>query len=119
MRDEHIKRNTAVFIGLLLLAGLTNLFTRTGEQLVNTLMFCLNFSLIAGLLLFWMDSVRRRLLPVRARSYILASAWFMLLHLLLRIVKYRIVTDSVLISRYIVYGYDLSIAMMPTLFLLR
>ena len=75
-------RNTWLFFGFLLLGGITNLLTRTRISVVDTFMFSANFMIYIGLLIFWMQSVWDRLLPTRARSYILASAILMIFYLL-------------------------------------
>ena len=44
------QKRTGLFLGVLLFAGVCNMFTRTKIPFLNTLMFCLNFLLCAGLL---------------------------------------------------------------------
>ena len=111
-------RNTALFIGCLLLAGVCNVFSRSDEPLLNSILFCLNFAICASLLLFWMQSVRSRLLPTRARSYTVAAAILMLVYLLLRAFKYRVAGDSALLNRYAVYAYWTPQMLIPALFLM-
>ena len=83
-------RNTLVFIGFFLLAGIANVLSMLFGSELSTLMTCLNYLIFLGLLLFWIEAVRVRLLPSRGRTYILSAAFLMLLHMLLRIFKYRI-----------------------------
>ena len=109
-------KNTWLFIGFFLLAGVCNLLNRTGVTWLGSLMFSLNFFIYAGLLLFWLQSVRVRLLPTRARSYILASAQMMLGALLLRVFRYRAVAAETLLSRFAAYAYWLYTLLIPTLF---
>ena len=71
-------KGTLLFIVFVLIAGICNLLTRSGSTLFDSLMFSVNFTIYAGLLLFWIHSVRSRLLPTKARSYILSSAILML-----------------------------------------
>jgi len=111
-------RNTALFIGGLLLAGVCNVFSRSDEPLLNTVLFCANFAIYAGLLLYWMQSVRSRLLPTMARSYTVAAAILMLVYLLLRAFKYRVAGDSVVLNRYAVYTYWTPQMLIPALFLM-
>lgn len=118
MAPDRQNRNTAVFLGVLALAGVCNLFTRSAAPFVGTLMFCLNFALYAGLLLFWLRSVRERLLPTKARSYIVAAGLLMLSYLLLRVIKYRAVLNVPAPSRYAVYAYWTPQILIPTLFLM-
>ncbi len=110
------RKRTGLFLGVLGLAGVCNLFTRTSVLFLNTLMFCLNFLLCAGLLLYWMQSVRARLLPTKARTFIVAAVALMLGYLILRVFKYRIVTDAVLPARYAVYAYWTPQLLIPALF---
>ena len=49
-------RNTLLFLGFLLLAGLAYNHTREGSAAQQTLLFLVNFMIYAGLLLFWMQS---------------------------------------------------------------
>lgn len=111
-------RNTALFIGLLLLAGVCNALQRMKAPFVETLLFCVNFIIYASLLLFWMQSVRARLLPTRARAYVVAAAILMLAYLVLRVFKYRIVGDALTPQRYAVYAYWTPQTLIPTLFLM-
>lgn len=110
-------RNTWLFFGFLLLGGITNLLTRTRISVVDTFMFSANFMIYIGLLIFWMQSVRDRLLPTRARSYILASALLMIFYLLVRVLRFRILTE-VVIRRYVDYAYNIPMVLVPTLFLM-
>ena len=105
-----------LFIGFYLLAGVFNLLTKTSITLVDSLMFCLNFAVYAGMILFWAQSVRTRLLPSGARSYILLSAALMLGAILFRTFKYRILTGEIAISRYTTYAYWIYTILIPTLF---
>ena len=111
------KRSTGVFIGLLLLSGIINLLTRTHIPFVDTCMFCLNIMINIGLLIFWMQSVRVRLLPTRARSYIIVSVPLMIFFLLVRVLRFRILTE-VVIRRYVDYAYNIPQILVPTLFLM-
>ena len=72
---------TCVFIALLLLAGIAYLFTRTQIAFVDTFMFSANFMIYIALLISWLYSVRDRLLPTKARSYITASVVLMATYL--------------------------------------
>ena len=107
-----------LFIGFYLLAGVCNLLARTGITLLDSLMFSLNFAIYAGMILFWAQSVRTRLLPSGTRSYILLSAALMLTAFLLRTFKYRILTGEIAVSRYTTYAYWLYTILIPTLFLM-
>lgn len=111
-------RNIWLFVGFLLLAGLCYLFSRTQEPFLNSVLFCANYTIYAGLLLFWMQSVRARLLPTRARRCILAAAVLMHLYLALRVFKYRIAGDAVVSTRYAVYAYWVPQMLIPALFLM-
>ena len=117
MKTKQV-RNTALFVGCLLLAGVCNVFSRSDEPLLNTVLFCVNFAIYAGLLLFWMQSVRSRLLPTSARSYIVAAVILMLAYLLVRVFKYRVAGAAVVLNRYAVYAYWTPQMLIPALFLM-
>ncbi len=110
-------RNTWLFFGFLLLGGITNLLTRTRISIIDTFMFSANFMIYIGLLIFWMQSVRVRLLPTRARSYIITAAALMIVYLLIRVLRFRILTE-VVVRRYVDYSYNIPLVLGPTLFLM-
>ena len=110
-------RNTLLFLGFLLLAGLAYNHTREGSAAQQTLLFLANFMIYAGLLLFWMQSVHTRMLPSRARDYMIASAIFMLAFLTLRVLKYHLIIVPLLL-RYATYLYYVPMALIPALFLM-
>lgn len=118
MADRKEIKQTIVFIGFLIVSGVCYLFTGTDNLFLNTVMFSANFLIYSGLLLYWMQSVRSRLLPTKARAYILAAAFLMLLYLTLRVFKYRIAEADAIPSRYAVYAYWIPQLMIPTLFLM-
>ena len=111
------KNNTILFSGFLLLAGIAYLFTRTQIAIVDTFMFSANFMIYIGLLIGWMNSVRDRLLPTKARGYIVAAAILMMVELLVRFLRFRILTEIV-IRRYTDYAYNIPLILIPTLFLM-
>ena len=65
MTTHHVKRNTWLFIGFFILAGMCYLLTRTNRLFLNTFMFSANFMIYIGMLIFWIQSVRARLLPTK------------------------------------------------------
>ena len=116
----HITRqnkNVWLFVGFLLLAGVANLLSRSGNTLVDTLLSSVNDLIFIGLLLFWSQSVRTRLLPTKSRTCILGISYLMLLYLLLRIFKYALLQGTFLI-RYAVYAYWIPQMLIPALFLM-
>ena len=116
MRIQENK-NTWLFFGFLLLGGITNLLTRTRISIVDTFMFSANFMIYIGLLIYWMQSVQARLLPTRARSYIVTAAMLMIVELLVRVLRFRILTE-VVVRRYTDYAYNIPLVLVPTLFLM-
>ena len=115
-------RNTIVFIGLLLLAGMLHIAedfchnVPSPDYSLVTMLFCLVFMIYSGLLLFWIRSVHTRLLPSNARSCLIAAALLMLLYLSLRTFKYRIAGGSIGI-RICWYAFYIPMTMIPALFL--
>lgn len=112
------RKKLYIFIAFFILAGICNAIMRGDDALFASLMFSLNFSIYSGLLVYWMESVRVRLLPSRCRTYILTSAALMLLFLILKICKYRVFSNIIVPSRYIEYLYLIPTILIPTLFLM-
>ena len=117
MKNKRIHNGTWLFVFFFALAGCAYLLTRTDNLLLGSVMFTVNFAIYIGLLIFWMQSVRERLLPIRARTYLLAASFLMLTYLLLRVYKYRIANAAVLI-RYTSYAYYVPMMLIPALFLM-
>ena len=111
---------TLIFIAFLMFAGVLQVLQATEHRYLNAFYFCLHFLVLTGLLLFWTQSVRRRLLPSRSRDYLLAAAATMIFFLVLRTVKYRIATNAdMAFSRWLWYGYYIPVILIPTLFLMN
>ena len=111
------KRNTWLFLVFLLLAGIANSLKMMFGARADSLLTILNDVILTGLLLFWIQSVRTRLLPSAARTHVLSAALLMLLYMLLRIFKYRFAVDPV-VMRYTAYAYWTPQTLIPTLFLM-
>ena len=117
MNITEQNKNTWRFIGFLFLAGLANVLSMVFGPEPASLMTALNYVILTGLLLFWLQSVRTRLLPSAIRTYILSAALLMLLYMLLRIFKYRFAVEPV-VMRYAVYTYFIPQLLIPALFLM-
>lgn len=123
---------TILFIIGILLAGAANALGRQiiadyGADLTtpailpfySTLMFCVNLLLYLLLIIFWIYSVQKRLLPTRERAYMIAAACCAIGMLLLRSVKYRLIDDrSFELLRYVWYLYYVPMTLLPALFLM-
>ncbi len=108
---------TSTFICFLVIAGVCNLLTRVPVRFVATLMFCVNFMIYIGLILFWVQHVIKRILPTKTRTYIILSSAFMILYILQRVFRYRLLVDSVTANRYMGYFYFIPLVTMPSLLL--
>ena len=117
MQGSKIKRNTWIFAGFLLLAGVFHLIEGGPKGYQRTVAFCAGFLIYTGLILFWTFSVRERLLPSLSKTYLIAAAVLMLLHLFARTVKYRIAIYDFNLARLCWYLYYTPIVLTPTLFL--
>ena len=114
MRLHANKCSTWLFIGFLLLGGLFHYFDPTENLFLNSFLFC-------GRFLFWIQSVRTRLLPTRVRAYMTAAGMMMLCLLTVQVFNNRIVGDAVdalEINRFSRYVYWIPQAMNPALFLM-
>lgn len=110
------RKNTLLFLGLLLAAGLCHTLTRTGYLLPDVLMNSLSSLIYVGLLLFWLESVRTRLPLSGARTDVLWIVGLMIGWFLVRIVKYDY-NNGTLIVRYLGYAYWTPQMLIPALFL--
>lgn len=110
-------RNTWLFFGFLLLAGLANLFSKTGNAAFDTLMCCINYLTYLGLLLYWVGSVRIRLLPSPIRTRTICAGILMLLYMVLRIFAYKFAILPVS-KRYAIYMYWIPQMLIPAIFLM-
>ena len=116
-----IRRNTRLFIVLLLVGGVLHYIDPTENLLLNSFLFCAVYTIYIGLILFWILSVRERLLPTKVRSCMIAAGILMMLLLSLKVFNYRIVGDSraaIVTYRYSVYGYWTPQTLIPALFLM-
>ena len=111
------KKNTILFSAFLLLGGLLHVSDPEYHYFLNTVFFCAEYLIYAGLILFWGQSVNERLLPGREKAYLTAASAFMLLILAAQAVKYRIAVLPWL-TRYCWYVYYIPYLMIPTLFLM-
>ena len=84
-----MKRNTLLFVGLLLLAGVLHIVSWSSATFFNTAANGVSSLIYIGLLLFWLESVRTRLLTSRTRNGILWIGLLMVSYLLIRIVEGR------------------------------
>lgn len=90
---------------------------KVSNTFIATQMFCANFMIYIGLIIFWAQTIRTRILPTKTRSYMMASSVFMITYILQRVFKYRAVVSSVTVSRFIGYFYFVPLVMVPTLLL--
>ena len=132
MKQGRTLLPTVIFLAALLAAGVVNALGRYITKLfmtdhatplwlpcLSTVTFCLNLAIYIVLLLFWAQSVRRRLLPSRERSCLVAAAFCAIAMLVLRSIKYRLIDDnSYELLRYVWYLYYVPMILLPTLFLM-
>ncbi|MBQ2155459.1 MAG: hypothetical protein II438_03430 [Clostridiales bacterium] len=110
-------RKTSLFFGLLLLAGIVNVLMRFETPIINGTLFCVNAAIISFLIVFWIDSVRERLLPTRARLYIVLAGLVMLGYHLMRIFRYRVSKNDLPVYRFTAYLYFIPRVLIPALLL--
>ena len=121
MEQRARKQNTWLFIGFLLLGGIMHYFDPTENLFLNSFLFCGRSAIFAGLILFWIRSVRSRLLPTRVRSYMVAAGVMMVCLLAVQVFSNRIVGDAagvLYLNRYSKYVYWIPQAVNPALFLM-
>lgn len=117
---EHIfNRNTILFLVAIAIGGTLYLALYSAPGVWSSILFCLLSGIYLSLILLWMLSIRKRLLPSRAKQYMSAAAWLMLFFLLVRTFKYGLMTqDDQVGLRWLWYLYYVSTLFVPTLFLM-
>ena len=133
MKAKKTRRSTAAFVLAFLLAGALHVVDRmliasllpaaaapesAYRAFGSSAMFVLNLAIYTGLLVWWIQSVRNRLLPSRGRTYVLMAASFMLFFLLERAVKYRLAENATALEHICWYAYYIPLALIPAMFLL-
>ena len=83
-------KDTLLFLGFCLLAGFLHSNDPDPAYFLTSAFYCAEYLIYAGLVIFWAQSVRQRLLPTRAKGYLLASACLMLLFIAAQFTKYRV-----------------------------
>ncbi len=117
MNDHTTVRHTCFFVAFLLLAGVANVLSRSGIAVLESLCTGCNYLIYVGLLLYWFQSVRARLLPSRTKDWMIGAALLLLFYQLLRVFAYRFATEPVEV-RYLVYLFFVPMTLVPTLFLM-
>ncbi len=117
MDSQKTKRHTWLFIVFFLLGGLLHSNDPDQYHFAVSVIYCAEYLIYAGLILFWMQSVNERLLPTRVKRYILLAGGLMLLFIAAQFTKYRIAILPGL-TRYCWYIYYLPILFIPTFFLM-
>lgn len=115
---QRSRRVLAIYLALILLAGIFHLlysFLKI-DPFFDTLLFCLSLTIYCGLIMYWLMSLRYRLLPSFPRSCMSCTAVLMLMLMFLRVIKYRLVFRIPALERLCWYSYYLPLLMMPTLF---
>ena len=114
-REPGGARRIALFVVCVLGAAAVSLI-KPKTPFLSSLVFCLEHTVYVGLVLFWIQSLHRRLLPSPTRRYMLAGALFMLLFLLLRAYKYRVPLPNTAQERMFWYLFYVPLLFIPTLF---
>lgn len=110
---------TGLYIILFFLTGLLHRLAMGTVAWRDTIVFCLCTILYSGMVIGWYFSIRIRLLPTRGRRYALVSAWLMMLLIVLRTVRYRLLTsDASFALQWTWIAYYVPILFIPTLFFL-
>ena len=121
MKKNGLRRNTWLFAGFLLLGGLMHYFDPTENLFLNSFLFTGRFAVFTGLVLFWIRSVRSRLLPTRVRTYMTAAGVMMVCLLAVQVFSNRIAGDAAgaaALNRWSKYVYWIPQTVNPALFLM-
>ena len=115
-------KSSVLYLTLLFFGGICHVMDSIvadyDNYFVSTWLFCIDLMIYSGLILHFVQSVLRRLLPSPARTYMIASGILMEFFLLVRTLSHRIVQWSPPIKRHCWYLYYVPIILVPTLFLM-
>ena len=118
MSMNKTKLATVIFVLGIIAAGVFHMCERSQNAYFSTFCFCASISIYFSLLLFWIQSVRKRILPSKSRTYIIGAAVFIVFILFVRSVRYRIFDYEDLMQRYTWYLYYVALIMIVAMFLL-
>ena len=121
MKQNGTGRNTWLFAAFLLLGGIMHYFDPTENLFLNSFLFTGRFTIYTGLVLFWIRSVRSRLLPTRVRTYMAAAGVMMVCLLAVQVFSTRIAGDAAnaaALNRWSKYVYWIPQAVNPAMFLM-
>ena len=119
MKHSIFNKYYLIYLVGILTAGACHVFGKSGVPVLDTALFCLNFTIYVALILVWMISLTRRLLSSKPRNYMLFTGILMLIFLVLRGIVYRVVTcDNPVLERYIWYSYYIPMSFGAALFFL-
>ena len=116
MGKPNIRRNTWLFLAAIALCGLLHMLDFYCPRFVSSNLFVLYNAIYMALVLFWLDSVRWRLLPSRSRQYMILLGLMMLLYLLEKTYRFRASFQFPLFARLAWYAYYIPLPFMMTLF---
>lgn len=118
-REKHIDAAWIYAACILLALAFRLADHKTRNPFVSTLGFGMELALEAGMLLIWLNSVRRRLLPSPGRVCIVAAALLFLFFIAVSAVNYRIADQNDLaFKRFCWYLYYIPLLFTPALFLI-
>ena len=117
LSSRKASRSVCLFIAFFLLAGVANMLSRSGIAVLEALCTSCNYLIYMGLLLFWFQSIRARLLPSQTKNWMIGAASLLLFYQLLRVFCYRFATEPA-VMRYLIYLYFIPMTLIPTLFLM-
>lgn len=117
MDSRKTAHRTLLFIAFLLLGGALHSNDPDEYHFAVSVIYCAEYLIYAGLILFWMQSAGERLLPARAKGYVLTAGGMMLLFIAAQFTKFRIAVIPGL-TRYCWYIYYIPMLFIPTLFLM-
>lgn len=132
MMRKKTTLTTVLFVILIVIAGLCDVIAKQVIKifmqdpsssaylpLISTVMFCINMCIYLFLLVFWMRSVQRRLLPSRERTYMIIAAVCAISLMLLRTIRFRLIGETDFAAEEVFwYLYYVPRTLLPALFLM-
>ena len=112
------RRNTRIVLALVLLSGILHSFQAYLPPFFDTLIYTIRYTLHTGILLYWLQSVRHRLVRSTSRTALLMAGCLLIAMEVISCCKYRFMDYDREVEILLWYLYYVPMLMVTTLFFL-
>ena len=115
---KKTRRNTRIVLALVLLSGILHSFQAYLPPFFDTLIYTIRYTLHTGILLYWLQSVRHRLVRSTSRTALLMAGCLLIAMEVISCCKYRFMDYDREVEILLWYLYYVPMLMVTTLFFL-